>query len=84
MKNKVLIRVYVQKIDEEYELYIPVNESIKKILELIVKSVSELSDIQELNDDVHHLIDPDNSTVYNDYQIVRDTNIRNSKKVILV
>ena len=84
MKNKVLINLFVPSIDNSYEIYIPVNESIKKVLELIVKSVVELSD-GALNLKVgHYLMDPDAGIVYNDAQIVRETNIKNSKKVILI
>ena len=84
MKNKVLIKVYVPSIDEEYEMYIPTNEQIKKILDLIVKAVYELSD-SNLNLNVKHfLLDPDSSELYLNNQIVRDTNIKNSKKIILV
>ena len=35
MKNKILIYVYVPTLDETYEVYIPVNESIKVVSELI-------------------------------------------------
>jgi len=84
MKNKVLINLFVPAIDCSYELYIPVNESVKKVLELIVKSVYELSyGIFDLRS-AHYLMDPDFSMLYNDTQIIRDTNIKNSKKVILV
>ena len=84
MKNKVLIKVYVTSIDEEYEIYIPINESVKKVLELIVKSVYELSDSNLNQENKHYLLDPDTSTVYLNDQIIRDTNIKNSKKVVLV
>lgn len=84
MKNKVLVKVYVPSIDEEYEIYIPTNESIKKVLELIVKSVYELSD-SNLNQEVnHYILDPDTSNIYMNDQIIRDTNIKNSKKIILI
>lgn len=84
MKNKVLVRVYVPSIDEEYEIYIPTNETIKKVLDLIVKSVYELSDSNLNQDDRHYILDPDTSSVYANDQIIRDTNIKNSKKIILV
>lgn len=84
MKNKILVKVYVPSIDEEYEIYIPANESIKKILELIVKSVYELSDSNLNQDVIHYILDPDTSTIYTDNQIIRDTNIKNSKKIILI
>ena len=84
MKNKVLIRVYVPTIEEEYELYIPVNETINKVLDLVLKSISELSD-NNLNLGVkHYLLDPETSITYNNWDIIRETNIKNSKKLILL
>ena len=82
MKNKVLIKIYVPTI--EYELYIPINESVKKVLELIVKSIYELSDSSLDKSVNHYLMDPNTATIYNNFQIIRETNIRNSKKVILI
>ena len=84
MKNKVLVKVYVPSIDEEYEIYIPVNESIKKVLELIIKSVYELSDSNLEKDTKHYILDPDTSIIYKNDEIIRDTNIKNSKKIILI
>ena len=84
MKNKILVKVYVPSIDEEYEVYIPVNETINKVLELILKSVSELSDDNLDLNQKHYLLDPDTSLTYDNSNIVRDTNIKNSKKLILV
>jgi hypothetical protein len=84
MKNKVLVKVYVPSVDEEYEIYIPTNETINKVLELIVKSVSELSDDNLDLNQKHYLLDPETSIVYDNSNIVRDTNIKNSKKLILI
>lgn len=84
MKNKILVKVYVPSIDEEYEIYIPVNETINKVLELILKSVSELSDDNLDLNQKHYLLDPDTSLIYDDSYIIRDTNIKNSKTLILV
>ena len=84
MKNKVLVKIYVPSIDETYEIYIPVNESIKKVLELIVKSVYELSDSNLELENKHYILDPDTSIIYTNDQIIRDTNIKNSKKLVLI
>jgi len=84
MKNKVLVKVYVPSIDEEYEIYIPTNETIKKVLELIVKSVYELSDSNLDQESKHYILDPATSVTYTNEQIIRDTNINNSKKIILI
>ena len=84
MKNKVLINLFVPSIDSSYEIYIPVNESVKKVLELLVKSVVELSDGALDLRVGHYLMDPDAGIIYNDTQIIRDTNIKNSKKIVLI
>ena len=84
MKNKILIKLYVPFIDEVYEIFIPTNESVKKVVDLIVKSVYELSD-ERLNLDIkYHIIDPDTSDIYQESIIIRDSNIVNGKKIVLV
>lgn len=84
MKNKVLVKVYVPSVDVEYEIYIPTNETINKVLELIIKSVSELSDDNLDLNQKHYLLDPETSIIYENANIVRETNIKNSKKLILI
>jgi len=49
MKNKILIKLIVPVLMSEYEIFIPVNERITKIKELIINS---------LKDNTH------NSTIY--------------------
>ena len=84
MKNKVLVKVYVPCIDEEYEIYIPTNETINKVLQLIIKYIYELYDSSLDLETKHYILDPDTSITYTNDQIIRDTNIKNSKKIILV
>ena len=84
MKNKVLVNVYIPNIDENYEIYIPTNETVNKVLELILKSVYELSDSNFDIEKKHYLLDPDTSLVYDISLIIRDTNIKNDKKLILI
>ena len=84
MKNKLLIKVYDVSLSLEFDIYIPVNESIKMVIELIVKTISELSD-NRLKEDVKYcLFDSETNTLYNYASIVRDTNINNGKKLFLV
>ena len=83
MKNKVLINLYVSVIDEEYEIFIPVNESIRKVIDLIIKSIMEISDNALPMHNDYCLMDPETSVIYDFSTIVRNTNIRNNKKVVL-
>ena len=84
MKNKILVKVYVVSLSEMFEIYIPVNETIKTITKLIVKSVDELSDGRFPTNGNYCLIDCDSNTIYNYSTIVRDTNIMNIKKLFLI
>ena len=84
MKNKVLVKIYVPSIDELYEIYIPTNETVNKVLELIIKSVYELCDSNFDDTSKHYILDPLTSAIYENDKIIRDTNIENSKKIILI
>ena len=84
MKNKFLIKLYVANLDENYELFIPVNETIKKVVDLIVKSVNDLSDGALNMEKYYHIINPETREIYKEASIVRDTDIKNGKKVILI
>ena len=84
MKNKVLINVYVPSIDECYEIYIPTNETVNKVLELIIKSVYELSDSNLDIESNHYILDPETLLILGNEQIIRDINIKNGKKIILI
>ncbi len=84
MKNKILIRLYVPALDFEYEVFIPTNEIVKKVVDLIVRSVDELCD-DALPDDIpYYLFDPEASQIYASASVVRDTNMVNDKRVILI
>lgn len=84
MKNKLLINVYVLSLSEEYEIYIPANESVKAVVDLIVKSVTELSDGRLDKNSKYCLLDCESNMVYNYSLIIRNTNIINGKKLILI
>lgn len=68
---------------EEYEIYIPVNERVSKIKELIINIIYELSDNVLLKDVPYSLIDPDTGHVYENSMIIRETDIRNTKRLVL-
>lgn len=83
MKNKVLINLYVVDIDEYYNIYIPVNAYIGKIIDLIVSSVFELSDVEKINKD-YYLVNPLTGEMYQNDIILRDSDIKNAKTIYLV
>lgn len=83
MKNKVLISLIVPSLMEQFEIYIPVNERVSKIKELIINVVYDLSDDSFDKSVPYSLINVDTGDIYKDNMIIRDTDIRNSKKLLL-
>ena len=82
MKNKVLIELYVAQLSESFNVMIPTNEYVGKVVQMLIESVFELADTESLKNS-YSLLDPDTGTVYRNGDIIRDTNIKNSKKIIM-
>lgn len=83
MKNKILIRLYIVEIDQHYDIFVPTNEYIGKLIKLIVSSAFELSDIESKKEE-YYMLNPDTGEVYNNNDILRDSNIKNAKKIYLI
>ena len=83
MKNKILVELYIVETDDLYNISIPVNEYIGKIVKYIVSSAFELSDV-EPSKSQYNLIDPESGEVYDNSILVRNSNIKNAKKVYLI
>ena len=84
MKNKVLIKVIVPETDDSFDIFIPINEVIWKIKKFIIKGISDLSSgIVSVNDD-YCFMNLDTSVIYDNNQIVIDTDIRNATELVLL
>lgn len=84
MQNKVLIKLIVPQLDFNFDIFVPVNELIWKIKKLLVKSISDLTNIPlDLNDE-YLLINKDNCKIYLNNEILINTDIRNGSELILI
>ena len=83
MKNKVLIQLIVPNIDEQYDLFIPINIKIGEALNLIGKSLKELNDGLYIIDNKKSLYDCTTGTSYHINDLIINTNIRNGSKLML-
>ncbi len=84
MKNKVLIKLIVPELDTTFDIFIPVNELVWRIERIILKAIEDLSNIkleQGLN---YVLLNKDNCKIYNNNEIIINTDIRNSSELILI
>lgn len=83
MMNKILITVLVPMIEEEYDIYIPISKSIKVTIDLLVKTINELSEghfpIKE-----KCIIMSSTGTVFNESSNIKECGIKNGDKVILI
>ena len=83
MKNKLLIKLIVPALNQDFEIFIPANERVCKVRELLIKSVADISDSDFDTSKTYSLIDPETGTIYDSRVPVRDTNIANTKRVIM-
>lgn len=82
--NKVLIKLYVPTLGENYDIYIPVNEMVWKVNRLIVKLISDMSNDNFSIDKDYALINIDTGMIYNNNDIIINTDIRNASRLLLV
>ena len=84
MKNKVLVKVIVPEINDSFDLFIPVNDLIWKINKLIIKCIFDSINIAIDRNKEFALINIDTCRIYNNNEIVIDTDIRNGSKLMLL
>lgn len=84
MSNKVLINIYVPTLGESYDLFIPVNEIMWKVNRLIVKMISDSTEGMFNLDRDYAMINVDTGRVYDNNDIIINTDIRNATKILLV
>lgn len=84
MKNKILIELVVPILEKSYDVYIPVNRKVGNTIELLQKSISEMSGgyFKETSQTALY-----SSLTGDRYPIdiqIRATDIRNGSRVILM
>lgn len=83
MNNKVLIKLIVPEIENDYDLFIPINRRIGDIIKLISSAINEMSDgiFIEKN---RNLYNRDTGFQYYINDLVRETDIRNGTVLVLI
>lgn len=84
MKNKVLVELFVPTIDEVYHLYLPVNRKIGNIIVLLNKALFELTNGAFISSDNTLLYNRMTGETYSIDVLLRDTDIRNGSRIVLV
>ena len=84
MMNKLLVKLYVPSLEEEYNVWIPLNKRIGGIVLLLVKAINEISGGIYKPSKTPVLYDKITAMPYDMNLHIQDTNIRNGSEIILI
>ena len=84
LKNKILIELLVPQIEEKYDIYVPINKKVGTIIELIQKSIFELTDGEYIATNTAFLYNSFTGEKYDINKIVKDTDIRSGIRLVLM
>jgi beta-galactosidase beta subunit len=84
MKNKVIVKILVPEIDESYDVYLPINKKIGNIIELLNKSINELSNGNFPLSSNNVLFNVDTKKTYQSDVLLLNTDIRNGTRLIIL
>ena len=82
--NKVLVKLYVPVIEEEYELWLPLNKRISNVIILLIKAVNEFSGGFYNPIQMPSLFDKLTGNTYNINLTIKEAKIKNGAEIIMI
>ena len=82
--DKLLVTIYVPMIEQEYEVYLPLNKKLGVIRSLLIKSINELSEGGLNNNWNLKLYENDTGSVLLDNIYAKDSKLVNGSKLVLI
>lgn len=79
MNNKMLVVVYSPLIDEEYDIFIPINKKVGTVKKIIIDSINYFDDSTS-----HVLINKEDNKVIDENVYVKESGIKNGARLILI
>ena len=84
MNNKVLVTFSVPSLEAKYDIFIPVNRKVYNVINMVKNSLYELSNVAFMIEKDYILYSGLDGNAYDMNLLIRDTDIRNDSKVILL
>ena len=84
MNNKILIELEIPLIEKRYDLFIPINKKVGTVKNLIENALVELTDSAYVPKDDSNLYSKETGEIFDVNKTVRDTNLRNGSRIILI
>ena len=83
-KNKILVELEIPLIEKEYDLFIPCNKKIGTIKKLIEEALVELTDNAYIPKEESNFYSKENGQYYDVNKTVRDIDLKNGSRIILI
>lgn len=83
MNDKVNVKIIVPEINEEYDVFLPINKKIGMIISLLVKAIRELNNNSLPQLPYYKLYNVDTMQVYDWNLLLYNTDIRNGTRLVL-
>ena len=84
MNEKILVIVYVPLLEESYNIFVPVSKKVGVIKKLLEKTVGELKYPEYSQNSKFLLYNKDSNINYNNDVYIKNTDIRNGTKLVLL
>ena len=83
-KNKILIEIYIPLVEKKYDVFIPINKKVGTIKKLIDTAIVELTSNAYVPTDEANFYSKETGEIYDVNKTVRDTDIKNGSRIILI
>ena len=84
MTNKVLVTINVPSLEIKFDMFVPVNKKVYSVIDMMKKSLYTLSFGSFSINKIYTLYNEETGQIYDVNSLVRDTDLRNNSKVILL
>lgn len=84
MNNKVLVELAIPDIDKTFEIFLPVNRKVGNVIQLLAKSIHDETNGLFTATNYTQLYNSKTGAIYPVDQLIRNTDIRNGSKIILM
>lgn len=82
--NKILVELEIPLIEVKYDMFIPINKKVGTIKSLIEDSLIELTDRAYIPRADTNLYSKESGEIYDVNKTVRDTDLKNGSRIILI
>ena len=83
-KNKILIELEIPLIEKKYDLFIPINKKVGTIKKLIEEALVEITDNAYIPKEESNFYSKELGTIYDVNKTIRDTDLKNGSRIILI